>query len=286
MAAQFDIEPDNLVTVLRNTVIKPDSRGKQASSEEVAAFVIVANQYGLNPFTREIHAFTTSDKGLVPIVGIDGWCRIVNRDERFDGVEFEDEDTENGHPISKTCIMHVKGRDHPVKVKERFSECKRNSPPWQNMPHRMLRHKAFMQAARVAFGLAGIYDEDEGRDIAKREMLPYQSDTLVEGQTATERVKKKVTNRKKKAEPVAEPVEPKEDPAPSDSKPVTKSDGGNNKEKLDSVVSEYVKATNKSEEDARADLGTYSKKEFSLDLAELSEEDIRQLKFHVAVGNV
>lgn len=30
----------------------------------------------------------------------------------------------------------------------------------------MLRHKAMIQAARIAFGFVGIYDEDEGRRIA------------------------------------------------------------------------------------------------------------------------
>ena len=33
------------------------------------------------------------------------------------------------------------------------------------MPFRMLRHKAFMQAARIAFSIGGIYDEDEARDV-------------------------------------------------------------------------------------------------------------------------
>jgi hypothetical protein len=31
----------------------------------------------------------------------------------------------------------------------------------------MLRHKAMIQCARLAFGFAGIYDEDEGRRIAE-----------------------------------------------------------------------------------------------------------------------
>jgi hypothetical protein len=33
------------------------------------------------------------------------------------------------------------------------------------MPKRMLRHKAFKECARLAFGFAGVYDEDEARDI-------------------------------------------------------------------------------------------------------------------------
>jgi hypothetical protein len=33
------------------------------------------------------------------------------------------------------------------------------------MPKRMLRHKALIQAARIAFGFSGIYDEDEATRI-------------------------------------------------------------------------------------------------------------------------
>jgi phage recombination protein Bet len=169
LGARFNIEPTKLVEVLRGTCIKPDRNGKQATNEEVAAFCIVANQYGLSPFTREIHAFTSGDKGVVPIVGIDGWAKIVNEREDFDGCEFVEVE-KDGKPVSVTCKMYVKERKFPVTITERFEECKRNSIPWNTMPFRMLRHKAYMQAARLAFGLAGIYDEDEARDIAKNEL--------------------------------------------------------------------------------------------------------------------
>ncbi len=61
--------------------------------------------------------------------------------------------------------MYIKGREHPIRVPERYSECKRETDPWRTMPFRMLRHKAFMQAARVAFSLGGLFDEDEARDV-------------------------------------------------------------------------------------------------------------------------
>lgn len=166
LASRFSIEPTKLVEVLRGTVIKPDKSGKAATNEEMAAFCIVAQQYNLNPFTKEIHAFASGDKGIVPIVGIDGWTKIVNAHDEFDGCEF-DYEVADGKPVSTTCRIYVKGRSHPVEVTEFFSECKRNSIPWTTMPSRMLRHKAFMQAARYAFGLAGIYDDDEARDIMR-----------------------------------------------------------------------------------------------------------------------
>jgi len=170
LGAKYNIEASRLAEVLRGTVIKPH-HGTPATNEEIAAFAIVANQYDLNPFTREIYAFASGEKGVTAIVPIDGWTKIVNRHKNalgeldFDGCEFEEIEGEDGKPISITCTMHVKGREHPIVATERFSECKRNTGPWTQHPYRMLRHKAYMQAARYAFGLGGIHDEDEGRDI-------------------------------------------------------------------------------------------------------------------------
>lgn len=172
MAARYGVEPTAMMDTLKATVIKPDRNGRPATNGEVAAFVIVANQYGLNPFTREIYAFSSGEKGIVPIVPIDGWARIVNREEKYDGCEFEDVADEAGDPVAITCIMHVKGRTHPTKVTERYKECKKNTAPWQTWKWRMLRHKAFMQAARLAFSLGGIYDEDEAREIVGNHINP------------------------------------------------------------------------------------------------------------------
>lgn len=163
MAERFAIEPGRLMEVLKATVIK-GPQGRQATNEECAAFIVVANQYNLNPFTREIHAFADGQRGIVPIVGVDGWSKIVNNQPRFDGCEFEEAKGDDGD-VGLTCTMYVKERSHPVRITEWLSECKRNTNPWNTMRRRMLRHKAFMQAARYAFSISGIYDEDEARDI-------------------------------------------------------------------------------------------------------------------------
>jgi phage recombination protein Bet len=171
LGERYNIEPNKLAEVLRGTVIKPDRNGRAASNEELAAFCIVADQYGLNPFCREIYAFSSAEKGVTAIVPIDGWVKIVNRHKDgagnldFNGCTFEEIEDNDGKPISCTCTMHVKGREHPIVATERYSECKRGTGPWGQHPFRMLRHKAYMQAARYAFGLSGIHDEDEARDI-------------------------------------------------------------------------------------------------------------------------
>lgn len=170
MAERFSIDPSRLMEVMKATVIK-GTANHRPSDEEVAVFIVVANQYGLNPFTREIHAFCDGQRGVVPIVGIDGWSHIVNAEPRFDGCDFQEVKGEDGD-LGMTCTMHVKGRSHPIPVTEWLSECKRNTPPWNGMKRRMLRHKAFMQCARLAFSISGIYDEDEARDIINGEVVP------------------------------------------------------------------------------------------------------------------
>jgi phage recombination protein Bet len=160
MAQRYSVSQEGLIDVIKKTCIQGE-----CSDAQFKAFVLVANQYQLNPMTREIHAFTDPRRGIVPIVGIDGWSAIVNRRPDFDGCEFAFEEKDGD--LGCTCTMHVKNRSHPISVTEWLSECKRNTPPWNTMKRRMLRHKAFMQAARIAFSLSGLFDEDEARDVGR-----------------------------------------------------------------------------------------------------------------------
>lgn len=226
LGSRFNIEPTKLMEVMRGTVIKPDKNGA-ATNEEVAAFCVVAAQYDLNPFTREIYAFR-SQKGIVAIVPIDGWTKIVNRHINaegvldFDGCTFEEVEGENGLPVSCTCTMHVKGRAHPVTATERFAECKRETGPWAQHPFRMLRHKAYMQAARYAFGLGGIHDEDEGRDIVNVTTTCLENRQEVNQGSRTEQLAERLMPHSTALEPApAEPPTTIEPTAPAPVEPAT-----------------------------------------------------------------
>ena len=163
MAGKFSVEPDKLLSTLKATVFKG------ATNEELLALVVVANEYGLNPLTKELYAFPAKGGGIVPVVSVDGWIRMCNDHPQFDGMQFTDNRDNGGNLLSVTCVIHRKDRAHPTSVTEYLSECKRNTDPWK-MENRMLRHKALIQAARVAFGFSGVHDEDEANDIANRGM--------------------------------------------------------------------------------------------------------------------
>jgi phage recombination protein Bet len=132
------------------------------SDAQMIALMVVANQYKLNPWTKEIYAFPDRNNGIVPVVGVDGWSRIINDHPQFDGMEFEQNESQC------TCIIYRKDRTRPIKVTEYMAECRRaETGPWKSHPMRMLRHKAMIQCARIAFGYGGIYDQDEASVIAQ-----------------------------------------------------------------------------------------------------------------------
>jgi phage recombination protein Bet len=183
-AEKFSIEPGKLMDTLKSTAFKQQG-DKEVSNEQMAALLIVADQYGLNPFTKEIYAFP--DKGgIVPVVGVDGWARIVNEHPMCDGFEFtyaeETVDFSSKQvPIWMEVHIFRKDRTRPVIVREYFDEVvRRNMQPWQSHPNRMLRHKTFVQGARLAFGFAGVFDEDEGQRIVERDMGSAQEVTPVQ----------------------------------------------------------------------------------------------------------
>lgn len=167
MATRFGMEPAAFEATVRATC---GCAG--ATKEEFAAFLLVAHEYGLNPVTREIYAFPKKGGGIQPIVGIDGWLTMANNRPEFDGIEVAFEHDANGKLVSATASVHRKDRSHPVVVTEYLAECVRSTDPWK-MAHRMLRHKAAIQAIRYAFGFSGIMEPDEAETVAERGAVAY-----------------------------------------------------------------------------------------------------------------
>ncbi|UOO87458.1 phage recombination protein Bet [Neisseria arctica] len=197
LAEKFNIpgNPAELISTLKATVFKGE-----ATNEQFNALMIVAAQHALNPFTKEIYAFPDKSNGITPVVGVDGWASIINRHEKFDGMEFNysSEMTQPEGAKSKAhewveCVIYRKDRSHPIVAREYLDEVYRPpfktkygdvTGPWQSHTKRMHRHKAMIQAARLAFGFTGIYDEDEAERIkdandgvSEAEVSPFRGDT-------------------------------------------------------------------------------------------------------------
>jgi phage recombination protein Bet len=171
MAARYAVEPAKLMETLKQTAFK------NATNEQLMALCIVADQYKLNPFTKEIYAFPDKNGGIIPVVSIDGWFRIINENPAYDGMEVECDDSEC------TVKIHRKDRAHPTTLTEYMEEVKRSgNGPWSTHPRRMLRHKAIIQCARAAFGYGGIKDPDEAERIIEAERKPVAMPVAIEAE--------------------------------------------------------------------------------------------------------
>lgn len=155
-ADKYGVDQNKVYQLLKDTALK----SKEAVSDaEVAAFMTVCNRHDLDPFLKEIHGFMSKGK-MQYVVGVDGWATLLNRQPNLNGIEFE-EHFKGDSIYATTCKIHRKDRALPTVITEYFSECRRDTDPWKQSPIRMLRHKALIQCARIAFGLAGVIDEDE-----------------------------------------------------------------------------------------------------------------------------
>lgn len=165
-ASKYSVDEEAVLQTLKQTCFQG-----QVSDAQMTALLVVADQYGLNPFTKEIYAFPDKRGGIVPVVGVDGWARIINEHPMFDGVEFTlCHDEIDGSAME--CALFRKDRSHPIRIREYMVEVVKNTDPWKTHPRRMLRHKSLIQCARIAFGFVGIYDEDEAARILEKDITP------------------------------------------------------------------------------------------------------------------
>ena len=150
----------------------------EVTDEQMMQLLLVSNQYGLNPWTKEIYAFPSKGGGIQPIVGVDGWIKIINSHAQFNGFSFEfyGDFSRNDSDAWVKCIIHRKDRTFPIEVVEYFAECAGTSEPWKKFPRRMMRHKTLIQAARLAFGFSGIIELDEyERGDYEKDVTPMQT---------------------------------------------------------------------------------------------------------------
>jgi len=121
-------------------------------SQETCLRLIV--EYRLNPRADEIDLVQFEEGRWQVFITVNGWAKLINAHPAFCGIEFsEASELEEGVPIWMGCAIYRTDRVKPIEVKEYFSEMKTEHAAWQQMPRRMLRHRAMQQCARLAFGI-------------------------------------------------------------------------------------------------------------------------------------
>ncbi|QWD46267.1 hypothetical protein G6659_01775 [Polynucleobacter paneuropaeus] len=105
----------------------------------------------LDPFSEEIGFTQYEDGGWQTFISIEGCSKLLNDHEQFNGLVFTQAETQiEGVPEWIECSIYRKDRILPITVREHYLEVKADSPVWQKMPRRMLRHRALQQCVRLA----------------------------------------------------------------------------------------------------------------------------------------
>ena len=120
-------------------------------------YLKLITQFQLDPFNNEIsllHDGKGTSEYFIHIT-IDGWMKILNSQEQFDGFELEESQELMGIvPTWIACTIYRKDRKVPIRIKEYFSELKTEHEVWTTTPYRMLRNRTIASCARIAFGVA------------------------------------------------------------------------------------------------------------------------------------
>lgn len=129
---------------------------KQDSEQILFVLVCIIHlieKYELDPLLGDVQAW--HEDGEVHFgISISGLMRLLHRQPQFCGIAFnESPDLDNDIPHWIECTITRTGQYPAYVAREYFDEVKQTSTLWQEMPRRMLKHRAAQQAARYAFGI-------------------------------------------------------------------------------------------------------------------------------------
>ena len=211
LGTQSGVDPDKAWALVKRQCFSDASK---ATNENTALFLMTCRKYDLDPIAKQLHAFIGKNGAVQPIVGVDGWAGLANQNTDYDGCQFEDIKDEKGNLEAITCRIYRKSRKFPTEVTEYLKECQGESQQWKKWPARNLRHKAFIQCARLAFSFSGIIDDDEARryqecEVSQPKNAREASLAALEAIDVTPIETGKVETKQEDIKPAQEPVAPK-----------------------------------------------------------------------------
>lgn len=164
-AASFlGVPPEKVCALLRN-VWKTSKGQPDLTNDEMFIGMSLVARYDLDPIAREVYV-TRSSKGLMTIIGIDGYIKILDRTEGYDGFEQELGWSKNGEKVEwvETRIFS-KTRSHPTTYRAFAKEYDRISGMVaKQLPWHMLRLFSLRHATRLFTPLGGaVMTEEEAR---------------------------------------------------------------------------------------------------------------------------
>ncbi len=162
-AAFLGVPAGKVFDVLRGVWTVTKGQPPLTDQELMVGMAIVA-RYELDPFAREIYVTRDKKGRLMTIIGVDGWIRILDRTEHYDGLEQIEEEDKDGNLLSVETTIYSKKRSHPARYKARMDEYMRlGGFMIDKIPRHMLGVFSLRHAGRLFVPMGTVVTEEEAR---------------------------------------------------------------------------------------------------------------------------
>ncbi len=172
LAALIGMDPSAMLDTIKVQCFKTNPAN--VSNEQLAAFVSIAAEMGVNPLLPGmLYAYPTSGGGVVPIMGPDGVYKKLSEHPDVDSWETvvypEDVSLPPTHAITR---IWRKGRERPLSFTALLAEWRVSSNPnWNTRTRHMLGLRSLKQCARqIIHGIPG--DEDDRHIMGEINVTP------------------------------------------------------------------------------------------------------------------
>jgi len=167
-AARFLGVPGPKVCALLRNVWRVTKGQPELTDSEMFMGMSLIARYGLDPIAREVYVTRDKSGRLLTIVGIDGWIKILDRTEHYDGWEQECKWSRDETVLdSVTTRIFSKTRSHPTVYTAYRIEYARLGgfmAAEDKIPWHMLRLFSLRHAARLFTPIGGsVVMEEEAR---------------------------------------------------------------------------------------------------------------------------
>lgn len=112
-AAKILMVPPSRVCELLRNVWRPSKGQPPLEDAEMFAGLSLISRYELDPIAKEVYVTRDGQGRLLTIIGIDGWIKILDRTDHYDGFEQEVHE-EKGHVTWIETKIYSTKRSHPA----------------------------------------------------------------------------------------------------------------------------------------------------------------------------
>ena len=165
------VAPEKLCDLLRN--VWRTSKGEPPlTDQEMFVGISMIARYELDPIAKEVYV-TRGKYGVFTIISIDGWIKVLDRTDHYDGFDVDIHRTDDGSIDWVETTIYSTKRSHPAKYRafaEEYSEIA--GVVAKTIPSHMLRIFSLRHAARLFTPIGGSVLTEEEALFMNRDHAP------------------------------------------------------------------------------------------------------------------